>query len=107
VVIDAANLRRQERTQFMQLAQAHGAGLRIVHCHAPLAVLRQRLEQRAAAGTDASEATAALLDRQPDYWESFTDAEHGAVIAVETGDPASVQAAMQVIGDAAAGTTTR
>jgi predicted kinase len=107
VVIDAASLRRPERAQFMQLAQARGAALRIVHCQAPMALLRQRLQARVAAGTDASEATVALLDRQPDYWEPFTDAEREAVIAVETADPASVAAALQSLSDAAAGTTTR
>jgi hypothetical protein len=107
VVIDAASLRQQERAQFMQLARARGARLRIVHCQAPMAVLRQRLEDRAAAGTDASEATAALLDRQSGYWEPFTDAERDAAITVETADEASVEGALQRLNDAATGTTTR
>jgi aminoglycoside phosphotransferase family enzyme/predicted kinase len=101
VVIDAASLRQGERALFMQLARTHGATLRIVHCQAPLAVLRQRLEDRAAAGTDASEATVALLDRQPGYWEPFSDTERAAVIAVETADASSVSAALQALNDAA------
>jgi aminoglycoside phosphotransferase family enzyme/predicted kinase len=106
VVIDAASLRRTERAQFMQLARARGARLRIVHCQAPMAVLRQRLQDRAAAGTDASEATVALLDRQPGYWEPFSDAERAAVIAVETADGSSVANALQALSDAAADTAT-
>jgi hypothetical protein len=107
VVIDAASLRQQERAQFMQLARARGARLRIVHCQAPMPVLRERLEDRAAAGTDASEATVALLDRQPGYWEPFTDAERDTVITVETADEASVEGALQRLIDAATGTTAR
>jgi uncharacterized protein len=95
VVIDAACLRRTERAQFMQLARARGARLRIVHCQAPMAVLRQRLQDRAAAGTDASEATVALLDRQPGYQEPFTDVERAALITVETADAAGVAAALR------------
>jgi len=106
VVIDAASLRRPERAQFMQLARARGAALRIVHCQAPMAVLRQRLEDRAASGTDASEATVALLDRQPGYWEPFSDAERAAVIAVETADASSVAAVLQALSDDAAGIAT-
>jgi predicted kinase len=90
----------------MQLARARGARLRIVHCQAPMAVLRQRLQDRAAAGTDASEATVALLDRQPGYWEPFSDAERAAVIAVETADGSSVANALQALSDAAADTAT-
>jgi hypothetical protein len=106
VVIDAASLRRVERAQFMQLARACGAALRIVHCQAPMAVLRERLQARATAGTDASEATVELLERQPGYWEPFMDIERDAVITVETADASSVQAALQMLSDAAAGTAT-
>jgi predicted kinase len=100
MVIDAASLRHGEREQFMQLARAHAATLRIVHCQAPMAVLRQRLEARAAAGTDASEATAGLLDRQPGYQEPFTDAERAALVTVETADAAAVAAALRSLSDA-------
>jgi aminoglycoside phosphotransferase family enzyme/predicted kinase len=100
LVIDAASLRHGEREQFMNLARTHAATLRIVHCEAPMTVLRQRLEARAAAGNDASEATVALLDRQPGYQEPFTDAERAALITVETADAASVAAALRSLRDA-------
>jgi aminoglycoside phosphotransferase family enzyme/predicted kinase len=100
VVIDAASLRQGEREQFMQLARTHAATPRIVHCQAPMAVLRQRLKARSAAGNDASEATAALLDRQPGYQEPFTDAERAALITVETADDAAVAAALRSLSDA-------
>jgi aminoglycoside phosphotransferase family enzyme/predicted kinase len=100
VVIDAASLRHGERELFMQLARTHAATLRIVHCQAPMAVLRQRLEARAAAGNDASEATVALLDRQPGYQEPFTDAERAALITVDTTDAAAVAIALRSLRDA-------
>jgi len=84
VIVDAANLRQSERMRFAALAERTGAALRIVHCTAPLAVLRARVAARRNAGTDASEATVELLDRQPSYWEPFTRAETPCVIDADT-----------------------
>jgi uncharacterized protein len=84
VVVDAANLRRDERAAFCAIGRRHGAQLRILHCTAPIDELRRRVGARAAAGSDASEATAALLDRQPSYWEPFDAAETPLVIALDT-----------------------
>ncbi|MGI9246331.1 MAG: AAA family ATPase [Steroidobacteraceae bacterium] len=99
VVIDAANLRRHERDAFRHAAAAAGAGARvaIVHCQAPIDVLRQRVAARRASGSDASEATVELLDRQPGYWEPLTDAEMSLALAVDTRDTATVEAALRAV----------
>jgi hypothetical protein len=65
----------------------------IVHCHAPDAVLRDRVSARAAARNDASEAGPDVLARQPSYWEAFGSAEQPHVVAVDTSDTSAVAAA--------------
>ena len=95
VIVDAANLRRGERELFLAAARERAAEVAIVHCTAPLAVLKRRVAERTAAGADASEATVSLLDRQPSYWEPFSDHELRHVVAVDTDSPDSIARALQ------------
>jgi uncharacterized protein len=90
VIVDAANLRREERERFHIIAREAAARFVIVHCTAPLEILRTRVRTRSATGADASEATVALLDRQPSYWEPFDEQESGHVVAVDTTSPDSI-----------------
>jgi predicted kinase len=94
VVIDAASLRRDERAAFIHVAAECGARLRFVHCHASLAVLRERVAARAQSRDDASEATVALLDRQPGYWEPLTGAEAAITLEVDTSRHESIETAL-------------
>ena len=64
VIVDAACLRRSERDRFRALAVRCGRAFRLVHCEAPVEVMRERLARRALAGNDPSEATQAVLARQ-------------------------------------------
>jgi predicted kinase len=92
-IVDAAFLRSHERLSFRSLALERDAPFAIVHCHAPEAVLRERVSARAAARNDASEAGPGVLARQPSYWEAFGSAEQPHVVAVETSDTSAVAAA--------------
>jgi aminoglycoside phosphotransferase family enzyme/predicted kinase len=96
VVIDAASLRRHERAAFVGIATDNGAVARIVHCAAPLAVLKARVAQRQASGADPSEATVDLLDRQPSYWEALTADEQRIALRVDTADDPAVE---RLLGD--------
>ncbi|MDO8278401.1 MAG: AAA family ATPase [Burkholderiaceae bacterium] len=60
VILDAAFLRRAERDQAHAAARELGVPFSIVHCEAPLPVLRQRLLARRG---DASEANLAVLEQ--------------------------------------------
>ena len=62
---------------------------------APPDVLRQRVAERGAAGTDASEATLDVLERQPSYWEPLTDTERVLCEAVDTTQPSQIAAALE------------
>lgn len=95
VVVDAANLRRAERDRFVAAARALAAETVIVHCVAPLEVLKRRVAGRAATGADASEATVALLDRQPSHWEPFSDDELTRVVTVDTTSAESIERALR------------
>lgn len=75
VVIDAASLRRSERTLFRNLAETHGWRWRLIWCAADPATLRARIEQRLQAGSDASEATTQVLEAQLRVVEPPDDTE--------------------------------
>ena len=60
VILDAAFLRRTERTQALALSRALSLPFSIVACEAPLAVLQARLKAR---DGDASEADVAVLEQ--------------------------------------------
>jgi hypothetical protein len=94
VIVDAANLRSREREDFLRIAQRHGAVATIVHCSAPLDERKARVARRRESATDASEATEALLDRQPAFWEPLGRAEHDLTVTVETTDAAAVARAL-------------
>ncbi len=69
VLVDAAFLKRSERDAFRALARQHGVEFSILAPQAELAVLRQRIVARQSAGTDASEATLQVLERQLQWIE--------------------------------------
>jgi hypothetical protein len=71
----------------LSLAQRMAVRCAILHCLAPLDVLRERLESRSRSGGDASEAGVSILARQPGYWEEFDDVERARVVAVDTTAP--------------------
>jgi aminoglycoside phosphotransferase family enzyme/predicted kinase len=75
VLVDAAFLRQSEREAFAALAKAANCPFHILAPEAPLAVLRQRISERQAGGTDASEATLAVLEQQLEWLEPLGDAE--------------------------------
>jgi predicted kinase len=103
VVADAANLRRREREAFVHAAAAAGARVRLLHCAAPMEVLRQRVAERGAVGADASEATVDVLERQPSYWEPLAGPELALCEIVDTTEPSQVEAAVRRLALAAGG----
>ncbi|EDX72031.1 hypothetical protein MC7420_7511 [Coleofasciculus chthonoplastes PCC 7420] len=81
VILDAKYDRQAFRGDAIAQAQAHQLPLRILHCIAPLEVLRDRLSSRT---EDVSDATADLLSRQQATAEPFTEAEQSLVTTVDT-----------------------
>jgi len=85
VVVDAAFLRRVERTQFAALAASLSVPFSIFDCQAALPLLRQRLEQRnqQVGGADPSEADLAVLERLSEVGEPLDERERAVAIVVD------------------------
>ncbi len=81
VILDAKYDRRSVRAAALDLATSGGIPLQILHCTAPVEVLRDRLIQRTG---DIADATVDLLASQQAAWEDFTAAERGYVTTVDT-----------------------
>lgn len=75
VVLDATHIQRRRRDAAAALAHRLGVAFEILDFPASPPVLRQRLQQRAARGDDASDADVAVLERQLVSAEPLTPAE--------------------------------
>ena len=75
VVVDATFLKHADRASFQSLAQAQGARFGIIAPQATPEQLRRRIVARNAQGSDASEATLAVLEQQLLSVESLTAEE--------------------------------
>jgi uncharacterized protein len=81
VILDAKYDRQSLRAAVIDLAQVQGISLEIIHCTAPEAVLRDRLQQRTG---DIADATVDLLASQQAAWEDFTPVERAYVTSIDT-----------------------
>jgi hypothetical protein len=86
VVVDATFLTRAGRATFQNLARRWEAGFAIIALMAPLGLLRTRVAQRLAAGSDASEASIAVLEQQRAVWERPSLAERRSTIIINSTD---------------------
>lgn len=87
VIVDACFLRRCERQLMVALAGQLGIPVRIAVCEAPQPLLRQRLQQRAAAGGDPSDATVEVLESQLRWLEPLGPDERKLVMAAPGPSP--------------------
>jgi len=86
-IIDAAFLRREQRTRLAELGARLSVPTRLVYCHAPVETLRARIAARGRGGLDASEADTAVLDWQLRHFERLLADEPLEVIRVGTAEP--------------------
>jgi uncharacterized protein len=96
VVVDAAFLRRAERTRFAGLAASLSVPFCIFDCQAELPLLRRRIEQRIQNSSlaDPSEADLAVLERATDTAEPLDQPEHAVTLVIDAAQapPASTLA---------------
>jgi aminoglycoside phosphotransferase family enzyme/predicted kinase len=83
-VVDAAFLRRAERTSFRAAAVRLGVPFSIIAFEAPVDTLRNRIVQRYETATDASEADVEVLERQILHREPLATDELPFTIHVDT-----------------------
>jgi predicted kinase len=81
VILDAKYDRHALRQEAISRSQANNLPLKIIHCTAPLSVLRDRINQRQ---NDVSDATADLIASQQQNAEAFTIEERAYVTTVDT-----------------------
>ncbi|MDJ0536043.1 MAG: AAA family ATPase [Xenococcaceae cyanobacterium MO_207.B15] len=81
VILDAKYDRIDYRHKVIDAIKLHNISLQIIHCTAPLEVLRDRLNQRSG---DISDATADLLTTQQAKAEAFTPEEQVYVTTIDT-----------------------
>ena len=83
-IIDATFARREDRARFCRLAARLGVRLRVVSCRAAQDVLRARVAERHARGTDASEADLDVLRWQEAHAEPVMADEGLVELEVDT-----------------------
>jgi len=83
VIVDAAFLRRSQRSPFEALAESLGVPWIVLEIDVPEAVLRARVTARAAAGGDPSEATLEVLAAQRLTREPLTARERLHAVAID------------------------
>ena len=81
VILDAKYDRQALRESAIAAAKSHQLPLQILHCTAPVEVLRDRLNDRS---NDISDATADLLSQQQTEADPFTEAEQAYVTTIDT-----------------------
>lgn len=84
VIVDATFLAASDRAAFLALARRLGCAVRILHCHAPPAVLRARVAARAAQGRDPSDADLQVLAAQCRQGDDLTAAERALTLDLDT-----------------------
>ena len=92
VIVDAAFLRRAERSAFRDLARAMRVPFTILALDAEPATLRDRVAARHARGDDPSEADVPVLTRQYTYREPLGADERAICIDVDTTQPTDIDA---------------
>jgi aminoglycoside phosphotransferase family enzyme/predicted kinase len=97
VVVDAAFLKQSQRKRFADVAERHAAPFLIASFHASEDELRSRVSQRAAAGTDASDADVSVLLDQLRNRERLTDEEQSASVSFLSPDRVPTTAVVQAV----------
>jgi len=87
-IVDAAFGRRADRGRFAELGQHLRITTCLIHCHAPVEVLRSRIEERARQGGDPSEADLAVLEWQRSHHEPLQADESLDAFEAASDDPA-------------------
>lgn len=97
VIIDAANLKLQQRQLFIELAKSMRIRFFILAYQAEQAILEQRVEQRVQRGDDASDATVEILQHQLESFEILSEREKSFTIDIDTSQDVDIDAIIKQI----------
>jgi hypothetical protein len=93
VIIDASYKRQDERRRAEALARRYGAAFHILECHCSEAVIRRRLEVRAADAQEPSDGRWDIFEAQRADFDPMNGFASGVHIAVDTGTTPEVMTA--------------
>ena len=96
-IVDATFLLRSHRALFGELARRLSVRLQVVYCDAPVSLLERRIQERHAAGGDASEADLAVLDRQLKHREPIEPMEALDVVKVSASATYALDCALRTL----------
>lgn len=99
-ILDATFTDAASREQGRHVAAQCGAGFVLVQATAPLAVLQERVQRRAVAGSDASEADLVVLQHQLDAAQPPSSGELASAVTVATDTDVDIAAVMAQIRSA-------
>ena len=99
MIVDAAFLGAAQREQFRQLAMQQHVPFLILSCHASTATLHARLDERARAGLDPSEATRAVLDHQLATLEPLSAQEETHALRIDTSSLTNLDVVVDAVKD--------
>ncbi len=94
VIVDAANLKLEQRMLFQRLAAQKQVSYIILEFTARPDTLRRRIMERK---HDASDANLEILEQQLLHWQALADTEHGHAISIDTEVPYDVSALLDRI----------
>ena len=98
VILDATFLRHADRLAAHAIALDSGADFLILDVQAPIPLLKERIGQRNAEGTDPSDATLAVLTNQMAWAEPLGPHELNVSITVDASDTPKLAGLLQQIG---------
>ncbi|MGD8524873.1 MAG: AAA family ATPase [Thioalkalispiraceae bacterium] len=101
VVIDAANLKLQQRQLFYELARSMQVPYFILAYQAPVEALRQRIKQRTELGADVSDATLETLEHQLTSYEPLSEKEKRFSIEIASDGHMDIDAIIEQLSAAA------
>jgi aminoglycoside phosphotransferase family enzyme/predicted kinase len=97
VIVDAANLHRERRQQFVELAESIQVPYLVLAFEAEEAILRRRIEQRARNREDVSDATVTVLQQQLENHEPISEEELAYTVEIDTGGLIDINAIVEKI----------
>ncbi len=101
VVVDAASLKAWQRELFRSLAQRQGIPFWLLSCRADQSTLRERLDIRARAGTDVSDADRGVLRWQEESGDPLSPEELAHCLIISQGQEDLSQIIQRILNHAA------
>jgi hypothetical protein len=84
VILDATYGQRANREKLVRLAERHGVAWSLIHCFASDGIIHQRLNQRAAQGTDVSDGRWEIYFEQKRLYEPISEISSEACLELNT-----------------------